>query len=245
MKKELQLITGFFTAAMFWAIALSFPAAAATLAGKAVGVAGSATSTGQGGAKTLSTGNSVYQGDTIQTGFTGRVQLLFSDQTRLVIGPRSKVKLDQYVLGRNKKVSAFAIRAARGTFRFISGKSKKSVYKISIKTATIGIRGTSFDFANFGTSSVVLYTGSIQVCIGGSCQLLRNKCDLARESNGRVHKSTTGQLVPNAYRLTFPYIRKESSLLPGFRVAAAVCDSSTGSDTNSDGSDQGNTGDQG
>ncbi|VAW00835.1 hypothetical protein MNBD_ALPHA08-661 [hydrothermal vent metagenome] len=236
----------FLTGIMALTMVLSVPAFAKSHAGKAVAVAGSATSSGQQGKRTLSTGSSVFQGDTITTGFTGRVQLLFSDNAKLVVGPRSRVKIDNYVLGRGKTVSSFAIQAARGTFRFISGNSKKSAYKISIKTATIGIRGTSFDFANAGRTKVVLYTGSVQVCIGGSCQTLRNKCDLAQEAGDRIIKATTAQLVPNAYRLTFPYIRGESSLLPAFRVNAAACDADFGpSRQGNDGGSSGGSGGRG
>jgi len=201
---------------------------AAAPAGKAVAVSGSASSSGPTGKMVLATGSAVFEGDTISTGFSGRVQLLFSDRTKLVVGPSSRVKIDKYVLGRNKKLSAFAIRAARGTFRFISGTSKKSAYKISIKSATIGIRGTSFDFANKGRTAVVLYAGSVQVCIGGSCTTLRNKCDLAQQTGRGLFKSTTQQLAPNAYNITFPYIRREAGLLPAFRVGAGACDLGVG-----------------
>jgi len=238
-KVKIFLASLFLTGVMPLTMVLSVPAVAQTHAGKAVAVSGSATSSGQQGKKTLSTGSSVFQGDTITTGFASRVQLLFSDNAKLVVGPRSKVKIDNYVLGRGKKVSSFAIRAARGTFRFISGNSIKSAYKISIKTATIGIRGTSFDFANTGRTNVVLYAGSVQVCIGGSCQTLLNKCDLAQEAGSRVLKSTTEQLVPNAFSATFPYIRRESSLLPAFQVNAAACDSSAGSSPEGEGNDGG------
>ncbi len=245
-KVKFFLASLFLTGIMALTMVLSVPAIAQTHAGKAVAVSGSATSSGQQGKRTLSTGSSVFQGDTISTGFTGRVQLLFSDNAKLVVGPRSKVKIDDYVLGRDKKLSSFAIQAARGTFRFISGNSKKSAYKISIKTATIGIRGTSFDFANNGRTKVVLYTGSVQVCIGGSCQTLRNKCDLAQQAGARVTKATTRQLVPNAYNVTFPYIRAESRLLPAFRVNAAACDFDANASPKGDGrGDDNGTGNNG
>ena len=227
MIKPVILATSF-VFAMLWAMFSAHPVIAKTPAGKAVKVSGSASTSGPRGKMRLSTGNAVFAGDTIKTGFSSRVQLLFSDQTRLVVGPRSKIRLDSYVLGRKNSASSFAIKAARGTFRFLSGKSKKSIYKISTSTATIGIRGTSFDFADRGQVSVVLYSGSVQVCTSRSCTTLVNKCDLAQESRGRITKSTTAQLVPNAYNLTFPFIRRESLLLPGFRVGAGACDAQAG-----------------
>lgn len=235
------------TASLTLLLAQSVAIIAAAPAGKAVKVSGSATTTGQNGHKTLSTGSEVFQGDVIKTGYTSNVQLLFSDQTKLVVGPRSEVKIDDYVLGDGNQVSALAIRAARGTFRFITGESKKSAYKISINKATIGIRGTELDFANRGKTSVVLYSGSIQVCIKNSCKTLKNKCDLAQTTNNQTFKSTTQQLVPNAYSVTFPYIRGESRLLPAFRVGASACDSGVGNGpkTDSGGGDNGDSGGSG
>lgn len=225
---RIKIVTSTISQSLLLSFLLTLPAVAKQPVGKAIKVNGSATSTGSQGKRTLSTGSPVFQGDTIKTGYSGRVQMLFADRTKLVVGPRSKVKIDSFIFKNNNTASAFAIKAARGTFRFISGKSKKSVYKISVRTATIGIRGTSFDFANRGKTSVVLYSGSVLVCKGNSCNRLTNKCDLARETSRGIQKSTTEQLVPNAYRLTFPFIRRESTLLPGFRVGAGACDSGVG-----------------
>jgi len=228
---------------------------AATPVGEIEKASGSASASGPAGTRSITTGSKIFLGDTIKTGGSIDLQILFLDQTKLVIGPSSTLKVDQFVLKKNNTASKFAIRAARGTFRFITGKSSKSAYKIFSRSATIGIRGTGFDFNATGRTSVVLYTGEITVCIGGNCRNLDRKCQMVRETNSSLFKTTTGELPPNAYRLTFPYIRAESRLLENYRLGAGVCDASGsqgpagggGGDNsgNGDGADTGGGGDTG
>lgn len=197
-----------------------------TAAGKIVNSKGSASAQGISGKRTLRIGSSIFKGDTIKTGYTGRVDVLFLDKTKLVIGPRSNIAINEFAsISKGNVTTALAIKAARGTFRFLSGNSPKSAYKISTKTATIGIRGTGFDFSYRGRTSVVLYSGSVKVCSGSSCALLTNKCDLAVEQNGRMFKSHSSQLPPGAFKLTFPYIRSENNLSKAYRLKSADCDS--------------------
>ena len=198
-------------------------------AGKVLSLKGSATAKSAAGKRSLKSNGDVFKGDTIKTGFSSHVQILFADKTKLVIGPRSKISIKEFIIKPNgKSASAFAIKAARGTFRFLSGNSDKSVYKISTKTATIGIRGTGFDFAHRGRTSVLLYSGSVKVCLGTRCALLKNKCDLAVEQNGQIYKSHSSQLPPGAFKLTFPYIRRENNLTKSYRLKSAACDSGAG-----------------
>ena len=203
---------------------------AAAPVGKVEKASGSASATGPSGKRKLSTGSNIYQGDTIKTGSSVNLHVRFSDQTKLVIGPRSTLKIAQFVRKGRSSASKFAIAAARGTFRFISGNSAKSAYKISTRSATIGIRGTGFDFVERGGVSVVLYNGSLVVCTKGNCRNLNNKCQMVRQTGSKLFKSTTDQLPPNAYRLTFPFIRYESRLLRDYRLGAGACDSGVGTE---------------
>ena len=201
-------------------------------AGIVFAIKGTATAIGPLGKRALRKQSAIFSGDIVKTGFSANVQLLFADQTKLVVGPRSKVTIDDFVLNTNDTqatASLFAIKAARGTFRFLSGNSKKSAYKISTKTATIGIRGTGFDFAYRGRTSVVLYKGAVEVCIGASCARLVNKCEMAVEQGGVMYKSSASQLPPGAFKLTFPYIRRENNLSKSYHLKAATCDSGAGS----------------
>jgi len=201
-------------------------------AGTVLVIKGQATAIGRTGNRSLKKASAIYAGDIIKTGFLGNVQLLFADNTKLAIGPRSKITIDDFVLNTNDSqatASIFAIKAARGTFRFLTGNSDKAAYKISTKTATIGIRGTGFDFAYRGRTSVVLYKGAVEVCLGTSCAQLINKCEMAVEQGGQIYKSHASQLPPGAFKLTFPYIRRENNLSKSYRLKAADCDVDGGS----------------
>ncbi len=215
---------------------------ASNLVGMVLMIKGQATANGVSAKRVLKKESPIFTGDIIKTGFSAHVQILFADQTKLAIGPRSKITVNDFVQNNNANqptVSAFAIKAARGTFRFITGNSDKAAYKISTKTATIGIRGTAFDFAHRGRTSVVLYKGSVEVCIGSSCAQLQNKCEMAVEQSGQMYKSHASQLPPAAFKLTFPYIRSENNLSKAYRLTSADCDSGEGSGTGIKGGNSG------
>ncbi len=207
-------------------------AGASNSVGVVLTIKGQATAIGATAKRALKKAGPIFTGDVIKTGFSTHVQILFADQTKLAIGPRSKITVKDFVQSNEANqstASVFAIKAARGTFRFITGNSGKAAYKISTKTATIGIRGTAFDFAYRGRTSVVLYKGSVEVCIGNSCAQLQNKCEMAVEQSGQMYKSHASQLPPAAFKLTFPYIRRENNLSKSYRLTSADCDSGEGS----------------
>jgi len=225
--ENMKKILIFMTCLTVWS-QLSLASFASTPVGVIEKANGSGNANGPQGKRNLTTGSTVFKDDTIKTGFWGRLQLRFIDQTKLVIGPRSEIKIDEFIPDNDRGVSSFAIRAARGTFRFISGISKKSAYKISTRNAVMGIRGTGFDFSDRNGTSIVLYNGLLTVCVQNTCIDLNSKCEMALQRGGRLIRSTTAQLPPNAYSLTFPFIRSESGLLAEYRLGAAACDSGVG-----------------
>ncbi|HEX9904779.1 MAG TPA: FecR domain-containing protein [Propylenella sp.] len=83
----------------------------------------------------------VFMGDEIVAGSKGLAQIRFIDDTRLVIGPNSRLKIDTFVFNPDNTAQRVTINALKGTFRFISGRSPPSAYSIRTPTSTIGIRG--------------------------------------------------------------------------------------------------------
>lgn len=222
---------------LFVLISFFTPAQGATGVGTVIKAAGSAVATGNNGKRAIRTGSPVFQSDTIKTGFSGEAHIVFSDKTKLTVGPRSTIKIASFVPVSGGTASKFAIRAARGTFRFITGRSKKGAYKISTKTATIGIRGTGFDFAVKSGTSVLLYVGSVRVCTASSCTTLSSKCDVSVQSGSRMQKTSSSNLPPNAFRLTFPYVSRENRLPRSFRLNSGACDSVGDSGHEAEGAD--------
>ena len=127
---------------------------------RAVGVVPDAAATGEAGYRVLALQQAVYMGDRVQTGPSGEAQLLFHDETRLVVGPSASLLIDSYVVRDKNRVRDFALTALRGSYRFFTGSSPKSAYAIRTPTVTMGIRGTRFDFTigpDGGTDFVLLH----------------------------------------------------------------------------------------
>ncbi len=201
----------------------------------------------------LAVGQSIFVGDRIATTTRGQVQIEFNDRTRLVIGPGSEMVISRYVASGRSRAKSFAIRAAAGAYRFISGRSRKSSYRITTPTGTIGIRGTRFDFGvrGAGRTYVMLYDGAVRLCgSAGGCRILDEFCELAgTNSRGQAALSNEPGFLPRRgdVRRSFPYVRSQRSLRRPFRVAGVsrcrdVVASPPGSDTNGGGGDRGGSG---
>ena len=70
-------------------------------------------------------GTQISQGDVVKTGRNGSVQLIFSDDTRIVVGPGSQLVIDEILMKTSNRASRFSVNALAGTFRFITGQSEK------------------------------------------------------------------------------------------------------------------------
>jgi len=219
-KLLLSLVAG-----LAWS-ALSALAVADTPSGKAVGVDPTAEAQLGTASRTLIVGADVSLGETVVTGPAGEVQLLFTDQTRLVVGPKSSLKIEAYLLRGDNTVSQFAVDALAGSFRFITGKSAKDAYKIDTPAGTIGVRGTRFDFNvdEFGTT-LVLYEGAVKMCTddGTACVDMTSVCGVGNlnANNSSAASLTTAQQQSQNLRSRFPYTRSDSGLKSDFRIDGA------------------------
>ncbi len=129
----------------------------------------------------------VYRDERIRTSKSGLGQFVFQDGTKLAVGWGSSVVIDQFVYDGTKSVKKLTITAAKGTFRWVSGKSKHSAYEIVTPAGTIGVRGTAFDFyvAPDGTTAMVLLSGAASFCGAGGCRQLTQRCDCVVAKPGR------------------------------------------------------------
>lgn len=198
-------------------------------AGKAVAVNPAATVSNPEGIVTLAVGSDVAMGDKVKTNRNGEVQLLFTDETRLVVGPNSSLVIEAYLLRSKSRANNFTVRALGGSFRMISGKSAKSAYKIKTPTATIGVRGTSFDFTvkPNGATGLMLFDGEARICgHNGRCQAVNRRCSVAE-----VPRNRDARLLNDAERRAgaigrdFPYLASQQSLRQDFRVRTRGCNS--------------------
>ena len=96
--------------------------------------------------KPIKVGDGVFQDQVVRTAVKSTAQLLFMDETALTVGPRSQIVLDKFVYDPTKKSGDIVLNATKGAFRFVSGSAKSTSYKIRTPVATIGVRGTIFDW---------------------------------------------------------------------------------------------------
>ncbi len=213
-------------------IALSEPASAADPVGTAVLVRGGVTASGAGGSRSLTQGGAVYLGDKVETGIFGHVDIEFSDHTRLAVGPNSSMMIDDYVVRSPGRLKSFGLKTARGAFRFLTGDSPKQAYNIKTPTATIGIRGTEFDWAvqRVAATAMALYGGATRICSlsSGACADLRQACDAALVYDGRVVKTTTAALTDQQIARAFPFLGNEGRVGKPMRVGSGRCNGGEG-----------------
>ncbi len=198
---------------------------AATAAGTAVGVDPDAEARG-GETRTLVVGSDVFIGDRIVTNARGLVQILFDDKTRLVVGPRSSLVIEDYLIRNDGSAGRLAVNALGGTFRFISGNSPKNRYLIQTPTGQIGVRGTAFDlFVGQVTHVLQLQGTTINCSSNGDCQTMSRRCEVAVIERGGVQELGSSRDFSRAEledaMARFRFAVSQSSLIRQFRVSNA------------------------
>jgi ferric-dicitrate binding protein FerR (iron transport regulator) len=129
----------------------------------------------------INVGDGLLRDETVRTGQDSAARLVMADNTNLSLGANSTIKLDRTVFNDEHSYRDIAIRLTTGAFRFVTGNSEKTAYKITTSVATIGVRGTILDILSLpGKSIVVLQEGGSRVCAtGGPCIELKQPGDTA------------------------------------------------------------------
>ncbi len=174
------------------------------------------------GTRSLSVGSAIFEQDKISVS-SGNVQILFVDNTKLVLGPGSSLVIEKFLMRGSGTAEKISINALRGTFRFITGKSAKSAYDIKTTNATIGIRGTGLDFWVQSDTGVAVHAGKVKLCNSSkSCVDLDSGCDLglAKTSNAT---ELTGERKSSGLVRKLPYAIDQRPLNVAFRLNIAAC----------------------
>ncbi len=178
---------------------------------------------------TVVQGIDLFEGQTIVTNERGIVQIVFVDETRMVVGPNSELVIERYLMQSPDTVGAFVANALGGTFRFISGNSPSNAYSIRTPAGTIGVRGTVFDLTVLQQIAMMLYGGGDAFhCPEGTapgdpaCAVLDEFCEalsIALGPNGWTTTEMRGHMFRNA---TFPLATAaQLRLLQEYRVRGA------------------------
>jgi hypothetical protein len=91
-------------------------------------------------------GRAVFQNDILETGEDGSLGVTFRDESRLALGPSTRLVVDEYVYQPAGEQS-FLTRLVRGTVLCVSGviaKLSPGAARMETPDGTIGIRGTRF-----------------------------------------------------------------------------------------------------
>lgn len=199
---------------------------ASLAAGTAVGVDPDAEARGN-GTRTLVVGADIFIGDRVVTDARGLVQILFDDKTKLVVGPRSSLLIEDYLIRNDGSAGRLAVNALSGTFRFITGNSAKNRYLIKTPTGQIGVRGTALDLfvGNRDVFVLQLHGTTINCSNNGDCESMSRRCDVARIGSRGLELLGSSRDFSSAEiddaRGWFRFATSQSALLRQFRVSNA------------------------
>ncbi|MDP1699395.1 MAG: FecR domain-containing protein [Aestuariivirga sp.] len=179
------------------------------------------------GTRVLSRSDDVFYLDRISSNGTGSGEFQFSDGTKLAVGPGANLVVDEFVFASKSRFQKLGLAAAKGTFRWISGNSGSSAYKIRTPYGTMGVRGTAFDVTiRNGRVYIALINGSARFCNGSSCRTLKKSCDFivadGRKISEPARVSTATSKNETAVQL-FPYLANPARLSSRFRVGGGNC----------------------
>lgn len=110
-------------------------------------LAGSATVVREGAVQPLALGQALHEGDVVETGRDGQLGITFRDNTRIALGPASRVDVTRFVFKPQEKELGLGLRLLQGSLQYISGLTAKlapEAVSIQTPTATIAVRGTRF-----------------------------------------------------------------------------------------------------
>jgi hypothetical protein len=141
------------------------PADAQTRVGEAAVVQNEVVRVGASASTQINVGDGLLRDEVVRTGLASAARLVMADNTNLSLGPSAVVKLDRTVFNDEHSYREIAVRLTAGAFRFVTGNSEKTAYKITTPLASVGVRGTILDIlSQKGKTTVVLQEGASTVC---------------------------------------------------------------------------------
>lgn len=94
-------------------------------------------------------GGPVYPGDVVETAPAGHAVLVFRDNTKVTVQPRTQFRVENFVYDRaNPSDGSVVFNLLRGGMRVLTGlvgRSRPQAVRMTTPTATVGIRGTGLD----------------------------------------------------------------------------------------------------
>ncbi len=92
-------------------------------------------------------GTALHRADLLTTGADGSLGLMLADETRLSLGPGSRLSLEKFTFNPEAEDYSLVTRMTRGTLLMISGlvaKLSPESARVETPSGIIGVRGTRF-----------------------------------------------------------------------------------------------------
>ena len=165
-------------AALAWAVAPSADVSAAALAQDSVGSAAKVVQVVKGKrgvhVRLLMANDEVFLNERIETGPGAAAEIVLVDNTRLSLGPRSVLVIDEVILDPSGNRTEVVVSVLRGVFRFVSGDSPSWAYRIKTPVATMGVEGTVFSLFvdHDGTTMLSVNEGAVNLANLAGASLL-------------------------------------------------------------------------
>ena len=136
MKKIITLV-------LIFCLTANIAFAAEEPVGKIIALIGQATAVNDTTSRKLELTSDIFPQDTITTSATGKLQIMFKDDTLLSVAPETRLTIDDYVY--NEDQSNFLVSCTTGMLEFATGdivKQNPEGFKFETPLNVIGIRGT-------------------------------------------------------------------------------------------------------
>ena len=118
-----------------------------------------------GSVEPITLGTPVYQGDVIETGAEGAVNISFIDETSFAVSEEARLAIDEYVFDPATEAGTQNFSVLKGVFVFTSGligRDDPDDVNIDTPSGSIGIRGTIIA-GNADTGEITVVEGAIVV----------------------------------------------------------------------------------
>ncbi|WP_246317141.1 FecR family protein [Hyphomicrobium methylovorum] len=170
----------------------------------------------------LANGDDVRQDEVIEVNTDAQGEFRLDDDTKLALGPGSRLVLDKFVYDSEKKTGSIIINMTKGAFRFITGIAAKPTYVINTPNASITVRGTVFDVYILPDKSVwlLLHEGALEATGKRNvCHVLEQPGQLVHiASDGTVSKPVNWSQLPDntsvQFDTAFPFVINAPSVDP-------------------------------
>ena len=210
------------------ALTLPLVLAPGAFAAEQIGKATAITVTVSGDDGILRASSPIHRDERIRASNSGTGQFEFRDGTKLAVGPNSSLVLDRSIFAGESSFQSLTLKASRGTFRWVSGTSKSSAYKINTPFGTLGVRGTVVDvYVGSNTAAAVILEGHGTFCGNdGKCKKLERGCDMVLANRkGLMDGETEPKIAVKGVRneVSFPFLMGTRKLSRPFQVGGGNC----------------------